>query len=94
MPRHPYPKIAAAVLAVLTVLAGPASAKPGEAHFAPTQTTYRYDGAHGIFTGDAVYGPENKLFWSLRLSESVRWRESVATGIIIPRSRRTTSGIR
>lgn len=72
MPRISYPKIVAAVLAVLTVFAGPASAKPGEAHFAPTQTSYRYDGIHGIFTGDAVYGPEPKLFWSLRLSESVR----------------------
>src|SRR5690606_28287543 len=72
MPRFTYPKIAAVVLAVLTAFAGPASAKPGEAHFAPTQTSYRYDGIHGIFTGDAVYGPEPKLFWSLRLSESVR----------------------
>src|SRR5690606_18967887 len=72
MPRFTYPKIAAVVLAVLTVFAGPASAKPGEAHFTPASTSHRYDGAHGIFTADAVYGPENKLFWSLRLSDSVR----------------------
>src|SRR5690606_29465502 len=44
--------------------------KPGQADFTPANTSHRYDGAHGIFTADAVYGPENKLFWSLRLSES------------------------
>ncbi|WP_280397578.1 hypothetical protein [Nocardia carnea] len=41
--------------------------------FTPTNTSHRYDGAHGIFTADAVYDPANyRLFWSLRLSDSVR----------------------
>lgn len=72
MPRFAYPAVFAGVLAVLTALASPAAAKPGYVDFTPTNTSHRYDGLHGIFTGDAVYGPENKLFWSLRLSESVR----------------------
>jgi hypothetical protein len=53
--------------------AAPASAKPGEVDFTPANPSYRYEGGHGIFTGDAVYDPANyRLMWSLRLSDSVR----------------------
>lgn len=71
MSSFTYPAVLAGLLAAV-VTAAPATAKPGQADFTPTSTSHRYDGDHGIFTADAVYGPENKLFWSLRLSEQVR----------------------
>lgn len=72
MSRRSYHSIAAIVLAALAILtAAPANAKPGVADFTPAATSYRYEGDHGIFTGDAVY-EGRQLFWSLRLSDSVR----------------------
>jgi hypothetical protein len=78
MSRRPYPTILAVCLAELAlVTAAPAQAKPGKVDFTPTNTSHRYDGQHGIFTADATYANQdptgqNRLFWSLRLSESVR----------------------
>ncbi|WP_228002156.1 hypothetical protein [Nocardia australiensis] len=76
MPRFAYPQIAAVILAAVAVFtAAPAHAKPGQADFTPTSTSYRYDGTHGVFTADARYNTASRghqLIWSLRLSESVR----------------------
>ncbi|MFD4407374.1 hypothetical protein ACFWPH_31870 [Nocardia sp. NPDC058499] len=54
-----------------------AAAQPGVYHFHPNDTRYRYDGAHGSFTGDVVYASRhpdggNRLIWSLRLSSEVQ----------------------
>ncbi|WP_067647849.1 hypothetical protein [Nocardia harenae] len=71
MSRCAHSAVIACILAILT--AGPASAKPGQADFTPSNTAHRYSGDHGVFTADAVYDPANpRLFWSLRLSDSVR----------------------
>jgi len=50
---------------------------PGVYHYHPHDTSYRYDGKHGSFTGDAIYAAQsapggNRLIWSLRLSSSVQ----------------------
>ncbi|MCC3315394.1 hypothetical protein [Nocardia africana] len=43
----------------------------------PGDQSYRYEGQHGTFTGEAIYATQNadggnRLIWSLRLSPSVQ----------------------
>ena len=60
------------------IVAAPARAQtPGHVDYTPTNLSYRYEGKHGTFTGEAVYAsahPDggNRLIWSLRLSTSVQ----------------------
>lgn len=62
----------------LTAAAAPVRADtPGHVDYTPSNISYRYDGKHGSFTGDAIYASEhpdggNRLIWSLRLSPSVQ----------------------
>lgn len=71
---------AAIIAAQFITSASPAGADnsaPGHVTFSQASPHYRYDGAHGTFTGDAVYAAQspdggNRLIWSLRLSESVQ----------------------
>ncbi|MGW4329977.1 hypothetical protein ACWEKR_29290 [Nocardia sp. NPDC004573] len=67
----------AALSAILAAAAIPAHAVPGHADFTPNAPSYRYEGKHGTFTGDAVYAfqqPDggNRLIWSLTLSPYVQ----------------------
>jgi hypothetical protein len=67
----------ASAMGVLVAAAAPANAVPGYADFTPHATSYRYEGKHGTFTGDAVYSfqqPDggNRLIWSLTLSPYVQ----------------------
>ncbi|MEV6136526.1 hypothetical protein AB0L63_10785 [Nocardia sp. NPDC051990] len=70
--------ILAALAAAASILAtGAANAVPGYADFRPGAQSYRYDGEHGTFTGDAVYASQqpdggNRLIWSLELSPYVQ----------------------
>lgn len=66
--------LAAAILAA----AAPAAADPpGKVDYTPANPSYRYDGVHGSFTGEAIYAFQNpdggnRLVWSLKLSPSVQ----------------------
>ncbi|WP_327112130.1 hypothetical protein OHB12_27775 [Nocardia sp. NBC_01730] len=69
--------IAALAAAAVVFAAAPVNADPGYADFRPGHQSYRYDGKHGTFTGDAVYASQqpdggNRLIWSLQLSPYVR----------------------
>jgi hypothetical protein len=68
---------AAAFLVPAPQAAAAPEARPGIYHYHPNDTSYRYDGQHGSFTGDVIYAAQNasggnRLIWSLRLSPSVQ----------------------